>query len=409
MRVEDSVHLVSALRRLVHALAEAGDHSRCGNPPVKEGSKVGAGKAATGSGGRAVRRDLASGAQGVLETIGMPGHEIPVGRPALRDLNQKPGEQHTVHARGNAEVQVGAVGGHGAARIDGDNPRTARRLGLLDTLIEHRMAPSRVGTDENHEIGLVEIFVAIGHDIGAESALVASDGRGHAEARIGVDIGRTDEPLHQLVGDVVVLGQQLAGEIERHGIGTMRLDCLPKAVGDGIEGSVPGGAHAVNGGVKKAPIRRQRLAECRTLDAEPAAIGGMVFVTGDRGPAHAIGRGSDAATDAAIGACGFHDRLRRHRCRVIGHEGGHVHSASLRTTAQSATCLFQEVGKVGRRSRLEWGVVHHWRPIRVECRKRTTPHPSFLRNDTFPTSWRRQSAPSLPCAAAWGPFPANVN
>ncbi|MNR53681.1 hypothetical protein D3C85_1737320 [compost metagenome] len=37
---------------------------------------------------------------------------------------------------------------------------------------------------------------------------------GHAEARIGVDIRRTDEALHQLVGDVVIFGQQLTGDVE---------------------------------------------------------------------------------------------------------------------------------------------------------------------------------------------------
>jgi hypothetical protein len=42
----------------------------------------------------------------------------------------------------------------------------------------------------------------------------ATDGR-HAQPRIGVDIGAADEALHQLVGDVIVLGQQLPGEIER--------------------------------------------------------------------------------------------------------------------------------------------------------------------------------------------------
>jgi hypothetical protein len=50
------------------------------------------------------------------------------------------------------------------------------------------------------------------HRVGAEGALVAGDRRGHAEARVGVDVGRADEALHQLVGDVIVLGQQLAGD-----------------------------------------------------------------------------------------------------------------------------------------------------------------------------------------------------
>ena len=38
--------------------------------------------------------------------------------------------------------------------------------------------------------------------------------RRHAKPGIGVDIAAADEALHQLVGDVVVLGQELAGDIE---------------------------------------------------------------------------------------------------------------------------------------------------------------------------------------------------
>ena len=43
---------------------------------------------------------------------------------------------------------------------------------------------------------------------------MAGDGGGHAEPGVGVDVAGADEALHQLVGDVVVLGQELAGDIE---------------------------------------------------------------------------------------------------------------------------------------------------------------------------------------------------
>ena len=72
------------------------------------------------------------------------------------------------------------------------------------------MAPREVRAHEHAEIGLVEILVGAGHGIGAEGAPVPRDGRGHAEPRVRVDVGRADETLHQLVGDVVVLGQKLS-------------------------------------------------------------------------------------------------------------------------------------------------------------------------------------------------------
>ena len=46
--------------------------------------------------------------------------------------------------------------------------------------------------------------------IGTEGALVCRHRRGHAQPRIGVDISAADKALHQLVGDVIILGQQLA-------------------------------------------------------------------------------------------------------------------------------------------------------------------------------------------------------
>ena len=85
------------------------------------------------------------------------------------------------------------------------------------------MAPGGVGADQHDQIGLIEILVDAGHRVGAEGAAMAGDRRRHAQARIGVDIGRADEALHQLVGDVIVLGQQLAGEIERDRVRAVRV------------------------------------------------------------------------------------------------------------------------------------------------------------------------------------------
>src|SRR5439155_15357299 len=52
----------------------------------------------------------------------------------------------------------------------------------------------------------------------SERAFVPGDRGSHAQARVGVDVRRTDEALHQLVGDVIVLGEQLPGQIKRDGV-----------------------------------------------------------------------------------------------------------------------------------------------------------------------------------------------
>ena len=86
------------------------------------------------------------------------------------------------------------------------------------------MAPGGVRTDQHDEIGELEVVVAHRHHVFAERALVAGDGRRHAQPRVGVDVGRADVALHELVGDVVVLGQQLAGDVERHGLRPVLVD-----------------------------------------------------------------------------------------------------------------------------------------------------------------------------------------
>ena len=85
----------------------------------------------------------------------------------------------------------------------------------------------------------LDILIADRHGIGTESALVRRHGGGHAQPRVGVDVGAADETFHQLVGDVIILGQQLPGDIERHGIRAMLGDDLIEAAGDLIQRFIP--------------------------------------------------------------------------------------------------------------------------------------------------------------------------
>ena len=193
----------------------------------------------------------------------------------------RPGEQCGVGAGLQPQEQVGVAGGIGPARIDHDDARAARLLVGEHALEQHRMAPCRVGADQHQQIGLVEILIAAGHGVGAEGAAVAGDRRGHAQPRIGVDIGAADEPLHQLVGDVIVLGQQLPGEIERHRAGAVALDDMREAMGDMVERVAPGHAFhaalaAADHRIEQPVLEAQRLAERRALRAQPPEIGGML-------------------------------------------------------------------------------------------------------------------------------------
>ena len=128
-------------------------------------------------------------------------------------------EQHDVAAAAQRQVQVRLFRRGCAARIDDHQLHARPPLALgQDALHQHRMAPGQVGADQHDEIGSLQVRVVDGNDVFAECTHVTGNGRGHAQAGIGIDVRRADVALHQLVGDVVVLGEQLARDIQGHGL-----------------------------------------------------------------------------------------------------------------------------------------------------------------------------------------------
>src|SRR5215467_15357736 len=108
-------------------------------------------------------------------------------------------------------MQVRVVARGCAARVDDDDGRSARGARRNKPAIENGMTPGSVAADKHDEIGLVDISVTAWHDIFTEGADVPGDRGGHAETRIGVDIRRAEKTFHELVGDVIILGEELSG------------------------------------------------------------------------------------------------------------------------------------------------------------------------------------------------------
>ena len=225
-------------------------------------------------------------------------------------------------------MQVGDVRRHRAARIDDDDahpgPCLLRRG---EALIEHRVAPGEVRADQHDEIGKLEVLVSPRHGVRAEGALVAGDRGRHAEARIGVDVGRADEALHQLVGDIIILGQQ-SGRRHRRRPSPARARrsssrrCSRR--GRGPNPSLPA-CHGWSES-RSRPSRPRVSRERRALRAEPAEIGGMLRVAAHGDRAALADLGQHAAAHPAIGAgraddagavdfsdCACHVRLRARR------------------------------------------------------------------------------------------------
>ena len=169
------------------------------------------------------------------------------------------------------------------------------------------MAPGGVGTHKHDEIGLIEILIGSGHQIAAKGALVASDRRGHAEPRIGVHIRRPQKALHQFVGDVIILRQQLPREIKGKRVRPMGARIARKVFRDRIQRNVP--SHALirtaslaHHGMQQTPFKRHRLAQRRALGAQSTKICRMIGITCNGDAADAVRRCKNPAAHAAIGA-----------------------------------------------------------------------------------------------------------
>ncbi len=128
-------------------------------------------------------------------------------------------------------MQIGERGGIGATRIDDDNFQIGAFLFCrFDAAKQNRVGIGGVGTGDEDQVGEIDIFVTRRRRIGAERELVASDGRGHAQARIGIDVVRADQTLGEFVEDIIVLGEQLPGNVKAYRIRAVLFDAIGKSL-----------------------------------------------------------------------------------------------------------------------------------------------------------------------------------
>ena len=217
-----------------------------------------------------------------------------------------------VGLRPDHQVQVAGLGRVGALGVDADALLGIFRvLGTrLDAAIEHRMGPGGVVAAEDEEVGLRQVVIDTRDEVGTEGLLVRGDGRRHAQARIGVDIGRADIAFGQLVDGVIVFGEQLARYIKGHRVRAVFVDYGVELLRHGVEGLVPGDgpqrAVPAHPGFEQPAFQPEGFTKRRAFRAEAPGIGRMGGVALDRQPARAATLGRHAAAHPTIGGrwCG---------------------------------------------------------------------------------------------------------
>ena len=157
-------------------------------------------------------------------------------------------EQRHVGAGLQRQVQIGDFGGVGAARVaDNDLQRRVRGLRVFNAPKQNRVRKRRVAAGDEQALGVFQVVVAGRRRIGPQRLFVTRDRAAHAQARVGVDVVRADQALGQLVEDVIVLGQQLAGNVKTHRVRAVLTDDSGKFFGGEVQRAVP--AHALGRGL----------------------------------------------------------------------------------------------------------------------------------------------------------------
>ncbi len=266
MAVDDRVDLIGAGGRLVHALRKKRDGPVSRGEPIIKSAKIGRGQIGDGRD----RVERGGHLSGSVDRSGKAGGE------AARSTRYSPRTPLSARCTSSPANSATSVPGRSAKCKSAISHVAVRRGSITTTLvprasraaaralIQHRMAPGHVAADEHDEIGGLDVIVAARDDVLAKGADMTGDRRGHAQPRIGVDIRAADEALHQLVGDVIILGQELAGNVERDRVGPMGGDGVGRTCrrsGRAPRPSPPrarGFADAASGLPRRASRRAQR-------------------------------------------------------------------------------------------------------------------------------------------------------
>ncbi len=182
--------VVRTALRLVQPLAIQRQAGATGKP-VRRLHDVGLGQA-TLRGGIGQRRGIYLLVQ-CRKTIGVFSDKILVQQSIPQHHLQQRVEQHDVRSGSHRQMQIGATGRIGTARIDHNQLLLRIALpGLLDAAEQHRMSMRGIRADNQNAACLLDIGITARRCIRTQRGLVACHRRGHAQARVGIDVVAAD-------------------------------------------------------------------------------------------------------------------------------------------------------------------------------------------------------------------------
>jgi hypothetical protein len=141
---------------------------------------------------------------------------------------------------------------------------------------EHRLCLGGVDPDVEDRVAVLDVVDAARLAIAAEGLLQRLTGRRGAEARIAVEVIRSDPATGDERKRVVVLEEQLSARVEAQGAAALGREQLPSAIHDQVHRLVPARplqlSLTTHERMQQAIGRVVRLPAIQSLRAEPAAI-----------------------------------------------------------------------------------------------------------------------------------------
>ena len=158
-------------------------------------------------------------------------------------------EQRDIAPRRERQMQICLLCGGAAPRIDHHDLCLALPLITTNALVDDGMTPGRIGSHQHDEVGHIEVLVTARDHVFAEGPLVAHHRGRHAKPGVRIDVAGAQSTLGELVGHVVILGQQLTRDIQGHRLRPMRIQHATKTTRHVIQRGVPVHGLAVHAGV----------------------------------------------------------------------------------------------------------------------------------------------------------------
>ena len=166
--------------------------------------------------------------------------ELPVDQPEPDDLVHHRVVERDVGAGFELHEDVGVLGHRGRARVDVDDLGAAA-AGLLEERAGHRVVRGRVGTGDDHAVGVGHVAVGGGHRPGADALEQRRDRGGVAQPGAVVDVVRAEAGADELLEEVGLLVRALRrAEACDRARSAHRVD-LAQPAGDEVERLLPGG------------------------------------------------------------------------------------------------------------------------------------------------------------------------